>query len=486
MKKILLATVICITSIGAILFARFQAQHVFSFPTEISATLPDATGPVIAEFDPLQEDWAQWRGTNRDGIAGSTDLLERWPAKGPRLLWTASGLGTGMSSVSIANASIFTLGVQNGQVRVVCRSAKDGAEKWVAEIGDGGDPNGTPTVDGDRVYAITREGRIVCAETETGRIVWTRDFVNEFDGAIPTWGYSESPLIDDGRIICTPGSDDAMMVALDRLTGETIWKTSVPTQMQRKGHRGAGYSSPIFSRGGGVHQYVQAFGGGVISVAAADGSVLWGYSRVANPTAVIPTPIVYGDYVFASSGYNTGAALLKLVRTAAGINPEEVYFHRGNKVQNHHGGMVLIDGHVYMGHGHNKGLGLCLDLLSGVVKWGPVRGPGSGSAAIAYADGHLYFRYENARMALIEATPSGYVLKSEFRIPSHLGKSWPHPAIARKRLYLRDQNVLLCYDLAKNPVLEPRTPLSENSSGEAASSQVAGRTGLVPSEVNNP
>jgi outer membrane protein assembly factor BamB len=240
-----------------------------------------------------------------------------------------------------------------------------------------------------------------------------------------------------------------MMVALDCSTGETIWKTPSPTSMQHKGHQGAGYSSPVVSRAARVTQYVQAFGGGVIGVAAADGALLWGYSRVANQTAVIPTPLVYGNYVFASSGYGAGAALLKIVRTASGIKPEEVYFYRGNKVQNHHGGMVLMDGHVYMGHGHNKGLPLCLDLISGTVKWGPVRGPGSGSAGIAYADGHLYFRYENARMALVEATPSGYRLKSEFRIPSNLGKSWPHPAIARKRLYLRDQDVLLCYDLAQ-------------------------------------
>ena len=185
--------------------------------------------------------------------------------------WTVSGLGKGMSSVAIVKDSIFTLGLQNGQVRLVCRSAGDGAEKWVAEIGDGGEPNGTPTVDGDRVYSITREGRIICAESETGRIVWTRDFVDDFDGSIPTWGYSESPLIDEGRVICTPGADNAMMVALDSSTGETIWKTPAPTKMQHKGHRGAGYSSPIVSRAAGVHQFVQSFGGGVIGVAAADG-----------------------------------------------------------------------------------------------------------------------------------------------------------------------------------------------------------------------
>jgi len=424
-------------------------QHMFTFPAKISAMQSAEMGPASTESGGPHKDWPQWRGAERDGIAGANDLLDEWPSEGPPLLWTASGLGSGMSSVSIAHESIFTLGHWDGKVWLVCLSAIDGAKRWATEICEGDVPNGTPTVDGQHVFAITREGRVVCSESATGKIIWMRDFVSEFGGSIPTWGYSESPLVEEGRVICTPGADDALIVALDRSTGESIWKTPVPTQMQNKGHAGAGYSSAMVSHAAGVHHYVQMFGCGVVGVAAADGAMLWGYSRVANQTAVIPTPIIHGDYVFVSSGYGTGAALLKLVSTASGLDPEEVYFHRGSEVQNHHGGMVLFDGFVYMGHGNNKGFPLCMDLMSGTVKWGPVRGPGNGSAAVALAEGHLYFRYENSRMALIEATPLGYNEKSIFEIPSNLGKSWPHPAIARKRLYLRDQDVLLCYDLAK-------------------------------------
>ena len=448
MKRILILVTVCAVGCAALFFAQSGDRRTFTFRSDIEASeSPSTLEPGVANHH--QEDWPQWRGAQRDGIAASTGLLHEWPADGPPLLWQVHGLGAGMSSVAVANGSLFTIGQRDGKVWLISRRAEDGSEQWSTELGSGGQPNGTPTVNNDHVFAVSREGKVVCADVATGSLIWTRDFVADFNGSVPTWGYSESPLVEQDRVICTPGSPDALVVALDRRTGRTIWKCPTPDQMRNKGHSGAGYSSPVISHAAGVHQYVQMFGGGVIGVAAADGTSLWGYSGIANSTAVIPTPIVHDDLVFVSSGYGTGAALLKITRKNTGLSPEEVYFHRGRKVQNHHGGMILLDGHVYMGHGHNQGHPLCLELLTGSVKWGPERGPGSGSAAVVLADGHLYFRYENARMALVEASPLVYRLKSDFDIPSRLGKSWPHPAIAHKRLYLRDQDVLLCYDLAK-------------------------------------
>ena len=448
MKRALIPLTVCAVAFAAIFFAQSPDQNTFTFRSDIEARESPAT-PEPGLSDHHQEDWPQWRGVQRDGISASTGLLTEWLADGPPLLWQVRGLGRGMSSVAVATGSIFTLGQRNGKVWLISRIAEDGSEQWSTELGNGGQPNGTPTVDGNHIFAITREGRVVCADLATGGVVWTRDFVADFGSSVPTWGYSESPLVEQDRVICTPGSSDALIVALDRRTGLTIWKCPIPDQMRNKGHSGAGYSSPVISHAAGVHQYVQMFGGGVIGVAAADGTSLWGYSGIANSTAVIPTPIIHDDFVFVSSGYGTGAALLNITWTNFGLSPDEVYFHRGRKVQNHHGGMILVDGHVYIGHGHNQGHPLCLELITGAVKWGPERGPGSDSAAVVFADGHLYFRYENARMALVEASPSGYHLKSDFEIPSRLGQSWPHPTIARKRLYLRDQDVLLCYDLAK-------------------------------------
>jgi outer membrane protein assembly factor BamB len=281
--------------------------------------------------------------------------------------------------------------------------------------------------------------------------MWKKSFTTDFGGQAPNWGYSESPLVDGDVVVCTPGADEALVVALDKSTGETLWRTKAPDEMQSNGHGGAGYSSIVIGHGAGIRQYVQLVGNGVIGISTADGSPLWGYDRIANGVANIPTPIVHEDYVFASTGYGAGAALLRLEPTASGVKVNEVYFHPGNKVQNHHGGMVLVDGHVYLGHGHNQGRPMCIELLTGKIKWGPVRGPGTDSAAVLYADGHLYFRYQNAVMALIEATPEAYRLKASFTLPSHLDNSWPHPVISDGRLYLRDQDVLLCYDLSARP-----------------------------------
>jgi outer membrane protein assembly factor BamB len=178
--------------------------------------------------------------------------------------------------------------------------------------------------------------------------------------------------------------------------------------------------------------------------------MLWGYNRIANGTANVPTPIVTGDFVLCSSGYGEGgAALLRLVGSRGQVDAQEVWYKNSNDLQNHHGGMILVGDHVYMGHGHNNGFPVCFDLESGRDAWRPGRGPGTGSAAVVFADGHLYFRYDNAVMALIEATPASYNLKGSFKIGIKNGQSWPHPVIADGRLYLRDQHEMLCYDIRK-------------------------------------
>jgi hypothetical protein len=241
-----------------------------------------------------------------------------------------------------------------------------------------------------------------------------------------------------------------MIAALDKKTGATIWKSPTPEDWGgSKGKEGAGYSSIVVSHGGGVKQYVQLTGRGVLSVAADDGRVLWTYNKVANGTANIPTPIVDDDYIFASSGYNTGAALLHLTKDGTGVQAEEVYFLKAGDFENHHGGMVKVGDYVYAGHGHNNGFPACIEMKTGKNMWDKERGAGTGSAAVVFADGDLYFRYESGEMALIEATPDGYNLKSQYRPASVKGKGWPHPAIVDGKLYLRDQDVLMCYDVRK-------------------------------------
>jgi outer membrane protein assembly factor BamB len=392
-------------------------------------------------------DWPQWRGPNRDGISSSTGLIDQWPAEGPPLAWQVRGLGSGFASVAISDGKIYTQG-KRATTQLICLNESDGAELWRAELGGGNDPTGTPTVAGDLVVAEDNDGNLLCANAQTGEKLWSKNFGQDFGAQRPTWGFSESPLVDGDRVICTPGSDNAVMAALDIRTGNVIWSCALPREARGQGHGGAGYSSPVVSHGGGIKQYVQLMGNGVIGVRAEDGKFLWGYSRIANGTANIPTPIVSGDFVFCASGYDAGSALLRLVRRGSDVAAQEVYFLDGRTFQNHHGGMVLKDGYVYSGHKHNQGFPICLEMKTGKIMWGgEMRGPGTGSAAITYADGNLIYRYQDGKVALIEATPREYRLISQFT-PVHKDReSWAHPVVVGGKLYLREQDVLMCYDL---------------------------------------
>ncbi len=392
-------------------------------------------------------DWPRWRGAQGDAISRETGLLQSWPDGGPPVAWSSSGLGGGYSSVVIHEGKLFTMGKKGGAVQLICVSADDGSPVWEVNVARGGsDPNCTPTVDPESglVFGLSHDGKLVGANIETGEEAWSVDFQSDLGGEMMSgWGYSESPLVDGDHLICTPGSNQGVLVALNKRTGDVVWRTAMPDGK-------AGYASPVISHGGGVKQYVTLVGKGLIGVRASDGELLWHYPRIANSTANVPTPIVSGDFVFGSSGYGDGgSALLRLAPAGRDrVRMSEVYYKPSREVQNHHGGMVLIGEHIYMGHGHNNGLPLCMHMPTGRVMWGPQRGAGTGSAAMVAADGHLYFRYENAVMALVEATPQTYNLKGSFPIKSNNGKSWAHPVIAGKKLYLRDQDELHCYDIA--------------------------------------
>ena len=401
---------------------------------------------ALANVNADSRDWPRWRGPNNDGISTETGLLKIWPEGGPPLVWSGSGLGSGYSSVAVANGKIYTMGNRDGGTKLICLSAEDGSKNWETPVGGGADPNCSPTVDTEAnlVFGLSHAGDLLCADADTGKEVWRKNFGRDFGGRMMSgWGYSESPLVDGDHLIVTPGSDRAVMAALNKKTGDIVWTSAMP-------EGSAGYSSPVISNGGGVKQYVTLVGKGLIGVAADDGRLLWHYKRIANGTANVPTPLVQDDYVFGSSGYGDGgSALLRLRKSGRnGVEFQEVYYKKSNELQNHHGGMVLIGDYVYMGHGHNNGLPVCFELKTGKVKWGPERGPGNNSAALVAADGNLYFRYQDGIMGLVEATPKGYELKGSFKIKTRNGESWPHPVIASKKLYLRDQDVLHCYDIS--------------------------------------
>jgi len=395
----------------------------------------------------VAKDWPSWRGPDRTAIAPETGLLKEWPDNGPPLVWQADGFGGGFSSVAIVGDRIFTMGARKGGCELIAADRATGKELWATPVGKGR-PNCTPTVDGDLVFALGREGDLLCANALSGSIVWQKNFGEDFGGKMMSvWGYSESPLVDGDRLIVTPGAEKAVIVALDKSTGDVIWQSAMPEGTQQRGKDGAGYSSVVISHAAGVKQYIQLTGRGVISVAADDGRHLWNYNRIANGTANIPTPIVKDNFVFCSTGYGTGAALLQIKTDGGKLSADEVYFLDSKTMQNHHGGMILLGDHIYCGHGHNQGFPLCVEMATGNIAWNAGRGPGSGSAAILLADGNLYFRYEDGTMALIEATPDEYRLKGEFKLATNNGKSWPHPVIVDGLMYLRDQGTLLCYDV---------------------------------------
>ncbi|MDH3628215.1 MAG: PQQ-binding-like beta-propeller repeat protein [Acidobacteriota bacterium] len=412
-------------------------------------------------------DWTQWRGAARDGRAAETGLLQTWPENGPELTQKIAGLGSGYSSVAVVGDRVYTLGdLADGQHAMAIDTAS-GKILWKTLVGPIHEDKyigsrSTPTVVDDRLYLVTTESDVFCLGTTDGSIQWKRNLVKEFGGSLMKamgqydWKYAESPLVDNGRVIVTPGGSDALVVALNAKTGEELWRTPAGTFGER-GADGAGYSSAVISEAGGVRQYVQLVGRGVIGIEADSGKALWRYNRVANDIANIPTPIIDGDHVFASTGYGTGSALLKIGENEGAWSADEVYFLEADTLQNHHGGLILDGGTIFTGTGHNKGFPIAVDLKSGDVKWGPARNEGSRSAAIAFADGRLYLRYENGLMVLVEATADAYREHGSFMIPDVRQFSWSHPVIANGKLYLREQDNLFIYDIRKKPTASAAT-----------------------------
>ncbi len=394
-------------------------------------------------------DWPQFRGPHRDDVSTDKNLLKQWPEGGPKLVWKGEGLGEGYSSMAIVGDRIYSMGDIGDSSFLTASERATGKLLWERKIGaQGGNYKGTrctPTVDGDRVYGLGQFGDLVCFDAATGTERWRKNFQKDFGGRSGGWNYTESPLVDGDKLVCTPGGNDATMVALNKLSGETIWKGVVP------GGDTAGYASIVISEAVGVRQYVQLMAGGLVSFAAADGKFLWRYGekqdRLGGNVANIPTPIAHGDYIFAAAGYGRGAGLIRLTGSAQGINVEEMYFT--NNLKNKHGGVVLVGDYVY-GDFDDSGNPWCADWKTGKVLWKKnKRSEGGGSAAVTYADGRLYVLYQNGIVALLDAAPDAYQEISAFRLPEPKRECWSHPVVLDGKLYVRSQDNLWCYDVAQ-------------------------------------
>lgn len=387
------------------------------------------------------EDWPAWRGTNRDGICREKGLLKQWPEGGPSLLWKTAGLGIGYGGPAIVGNVLYIMGEIDQKEWVMALDvSQEGKKIWTAEIGpsrfDGAGypgPRATPTIDGNRLYALGIAGDLVCMDVQDGHIVWRHDLVKDFGGAIPQWGYAESVLIDGPRLICTPGGAQNTIVALTKDDGKLVWGSPVGDP--------ADYSSVIKAELGKVQQYVNLTKQGVIGVAAKDGKFLWRYDAPAAKVANVDTCIWSADTIFAASGYGVGGGLVKIEPSADGLTATEQYFTK--KMQNHHGGVILWNGFLY--GCSNPNLLTCLDHGTGEFKWSD---RSSGKCSLLLAEGLLYCRDEKGPISLVEASPDGFKLKGRFEQPDRSDKnSWPHLVIANGVMYVRDQDVLLAYDV---------------------------------------
>jgi outer membrane protein assembly factor BamB len=389
-------------------------------------------------------EWFQWRGPNRDGHSPDTGLLTQWPPDGPPLLWKATGLGTGYSGVSLAAGKIFTMGDLGPDSCLLALDAAQGKTLWSTPVGRSGGGGGhpgprcTPTFDAGQVFALNQHGDLICAEADTGKLLWRKSLPRDFGGRMMSgWGYSESPLVDGPRVVVTPGGKQGTLLALDRKTGQRLWQTKEWTDS-------AAYASVVVAEFGGVRQYVQITDESVAGVRATDGKVLWRIERRGR-TAVVPTPIVHGNYVYVTSGYGVGCNLIKVTASSQNFTAQQVYANK--TMVNHHGGVVLVKGYLY---GYSDGRGwVCQAFETGQEVWSS---KALGKGSIAYADGLLICRDERpGNVVLLEATPEGYREKGRFLQPDRTKeRSWPHPVISGGKLYLRDQDLLLCYDLRVN------------------------------------
>jgi outer membrane protein assembly factor BamB len=383
-------------------------------------------------------DWSQWRGLNRDGKSAETGLLATWPAGGPRLVWKTPGLGEGYSSFAVVGNRLYTQGQQGDREFVLALDVATGKQLWKTPAGGafsndkGNGPRGTPTVDGDRLYAVAGDGTLVCLETGTGKRVWGTNFVADFKGAEPRWGYSESPLVDGDRVIVAPGGPGASIVALNKTTGAVIWKS----QSDR-----AGYSSAVPFDAGAIRGLAILTASAAVGLNMKDGELLWRYANVANRVANIATPIVAHDYIFVSTDYGTGCALLKLTPQGSAVHASEVYFNKD--MRNHYTTSVLVDDYLY---GYSSGILTAMEFLTGKVAW---RDRSVGKGNCTYADQRLYCMGEDGVVGLIEATPKAYTERSRFEIPHGSLPTWTPPVIANGRLYLRDQDNLYSYDIKR-------------------------------------
>ena len=409
--------------------------------TSISAVL------FLLTVSTFSNDWPQWRGPNRNGISEETALLKEWPKGGPKLIWQLKDIGAGFSTPSVVGDRFYLLSNEGLEKEFVAAFAvQDGKRLWAARLGNVGNPKqnptypaarSTPTVEGDVLYALGSDGDLACVETSGGKIRWQKNLRTDFGGKPGEWAYSESPLIDGDTLVCTPGGGEATLVALNKKSGEVLWKCAISEAGR------AAFASAILVETSGIRQYVQLLEKGLVGVEAKSGKLLWRYGKpVSKYGANIPTPLASDGIIYVGSA-GTGGGAVKLKPKDGGVEAEQLYFE--SKLPTAIGGAVKVGDYLY---GTTAQALLCVEFATGKVKW---EERAIGAASICYANGDLYLHGENGTVAVVEASSEAYREKGHFtpsEPPTHSNeKAWAYPVVANGRLYIRDLGSLWCYDI---------------------------------------
>jgi outer membrane protein assembly factor BamB len=388
-------------------------------------------------------DWPQWRGPNRNGISGETGLLTTWPDEGPTLLWEKRA-GKGYSSPVVASGRVYLFMQDKNDEAVACFSLDDGKELWrfrypaqyKNSYGDG--PRSTPTIDGDRIYTVGGTGVMHCLKTHPktsdGEVVWRKDLFKDFGAKNLDWGLSFSPLVANDLVYVNPGGpDDNSVAALDKHTGDIRWRALDDT---------AGYSSPMLAKLAGRPQVVFFTAKGLVGLEPGRGELLWRFGWETYADCNIATPIIAGDYVFISTGYNRGCAVVEIEADRGGnVSAHRVY--ENHAMHNHFSSSVFHEDHIY---GFDEAELRCVNFRTGQVVW-KHRERDLGKGSLLIADGYLLILGEQGKVALAEATAAGYREKASFRASD--SRCWVAPVLSNGRLFIREQQKLMCFDLRK-------------------------------------
>jgi len=388
-------------------------------------------------------EWPGFLGPARNGISSETGLIERFPDGGPRVLWRVTG-GVGMSGLAISRGRVVTLVQAGGRQLAVALDAGTGRTLWKTPVaaafrnGMGNGPRATPAIAGGRVFVFTGEGRLVALEAATGKIAWQHDTVTELGGRVADYGMAGSPLVAGKLVVVVPGAPGATLAAYEVDSGKLAWKV---------GRDPAGYSSPALLDVGGRRQLVAVTGASAIGLDPSRGTVLWRFPYVTDYECNIATPLAHQRRVFISSGENHGSVLLELKKTGTGFQPVPVWSSQGRTsvMRNEWQTSILLKGYLY-GMDNVGGAGPithlnCVDIATGKRAW---QQPRFGKGNLIAADGKLWISTLKGELVLVAASPGGF---KELGRAEILEATRQAPALAAGRLYLRDDQEIVCLDI---------------------------------------